>query len=454
MLCVISLFVGNRCGLFMKILFVETREKTGMFLALAQALNAEGIDSGFLLQNKFYRSQVSCFNTFFIGYPKKNKLCAAGLNYFEVIAKSDRAVQYFNKNTDHYEYYHREIKKVLNEFKPDLVIGENSLFHARLCSHLCREMGILYLDPVVTRYPSGRFTFNLYDTLEIYGGAGDALDEEGCSALINSVVNKKIRPFYMARPSIKRKARLLWRKVVAASAFYFGEKYNTPSLLIKRKLERDLKFQLKRWQVCCDEKKLVADKINVLYPMHMQPEQNIDVWGAKYSNQVELLKALLRKLDDRFQILVKLNPKAKYELSRELVDLVVSEPRLVPIPLGTGMEEVRGYTDCVITVAGTIAIECIFSGSPVVLLTDLINAEFACLRKVSSLADVNLSQLVIDLINRSVFEKEKVIAYIQDVYKVSFPGLISDPVHYPASVTKENIDKLKNALLSVIQDLT
>ena len=75
----------------------------------------------------------------------------------------------------------------------------------------------------------------------------------------------------------------------------------------------------------------MKNAFGILYPMHMQPEVGLDVWGRKYRNQLATLKSLMEFTDDDIYVIVKPNLKSKYELTDELLKYVQKHPRIIPV---------------------------------------------------------------------------------------------------------------------------
>ena len=145
-----------------------------------------------------------------------------------------------------------------------------------------------------------------------------------------------------------------------------GEKYNTPSLFRKIFLEIVLIKNIIKW-------KFISQPINknkkfkILYPLQLQPEQNIDVWGYPYNNQTNLIKKISKTLKNKnIEIYIKLNPLTKYELSKEMIKLIVSNDNLIPLEPKYQMSDIINKVDLVITVTGSILFECVINKKPII----------------------------------------------------------------------------------------
>jgi hypothetical protein len=226
-----------------------------------------------------------------------------------------------------------------------------------------------------------------------------------------------------------------------------GEHYNTPNPIVKSKIERRKKRIIKEWESLADERKklLECSNFKVLYPMQMQPEANIDVWGRSHRDQEKTIEELLTNTSEETIIVVKPNPKSKYELTDSLLNLIRENKRIIPVNHCVTMDYVLPRINLVVTVTGTIAIECILGNIPVVTLTKTINNNSGnCLFK-SDLSDI--SQMIMDVRNgrfptNSVEEK---IAFLNMLNKTSYKGM-----PYETYLDPENLSACLNAFEDVL----
>lgn len=363
----------------MKILFIENRYRTRFWRVIGSELEKKGHIVKFLVQNHIFADRKSrkVGKDYVIPYPGSDNHDTKDERNFELI-KSDRNINYFqHKHTGHYDYYRREIEKFLTEFQPDIVFGESTAFHELIAIDICKKSGILYLHPSTCRYPIGRFSFYLYDTLTPYCGSKEILDKKTACKIITSITERTIKPDYMHKPKFDfhSKVKRLRELMTHTFAYYSGEKYNTPNPFVKRKIERRKNFLIAEWEKVANEKRDLINKksFKILYPMQMQPEANLDVWGRPYRNQADTIRQILRNSGEDVYVIVKPNPKSKYEMSDELLDLIKENHRIIPIPHSQSMDNVLPAADLVITVTGTIAIECILSDKPILTLIYTLN---------------------------------------------------------------------------------
>jgi hypothetical protein len=437
----------------MKIVFVENRYKTYLYESIANKLIQDGHEIYFLVQNHSFKPSKIYFQ-FIIKYPKNLIENNQKIDNVEKIIKSDRQINHFKKKSVGYFYYYdKEISDFLNSVSPNIVFGESTAFHELLTIENCKKKGILYLNPSTCRYPSGRFSFYKYDTLKPFKGSGKSLNDDCAIRIINQIVEKKVKPDYMKVKVIPLKIIIL-DKFKKTLEFLKGERFNTPNPFIKVKLEREKKQNIERWDSTADLKVESTNKFTILFPLQMQPEANIDVWGNKYRNQTELIKKLSLILPDKTILYVKPNPKSKYELSSELYEIVSSNENIKYLHHTTKMVDILSEIDLVITITGTIAIECIFGNKPVITLQKTLNNEAENCKYLDNINNKEL-KVEIDKIRSNDFPKISLkdqIIFLNRLNETSYKGIVSDPFNDKNCTSEKNIQDLYNAFYDILKE--
>ena len=436
----------------MKILFVENRHKTYFFDAIAKCLQQNGHKIYWIVQNHQFIPQNGI--VFKIPYPKNKDLKSINKGEsaeLKEIIISDRQLNHFGFNSDdHFYYYDHQISNLLKEIKPDLAFGESTAFHELIIIRNCKSLGLLYLNPSTCRYPTNRFSFYKYDTLEPFKGSGEVLDNDVAVSIIEKIVNRTTQPNYMVKVNNPVKEKWL-DKLKLIQGYYLGDKYNTPSPFTKYKTEANKERFIKRWDVFAEGQIKNSNQFKILYPLQLQPEANLDVWGRPFRNQLEVVKNIFKNTDENCVIYVKPNPKSKYEISEELISFIEKEERLIPLKHDVKMDNVFTHMDLVITVTGTIAIECILANKPVVTLIKTINNQSANCLFLDSFSKLNPT---IDLIKKEKFPKltkDQKINFLEILNKTSYSGIVSDPLSDRNSVSKENIGEMVMAFNSILE---
>ncbi|THF63117.1 glycosyltransferase family 1 protein [Pseudothauera nasutitermitis] len=440
----------------MKFAFIENRYKTIFWAAIAKELRSFGHRITWLVQNPVFSPDDE--SVFLAPFPRCTDLHtdldsrSHGLHWARA---GDRFINYFGGNDRHYYHYHLQIKKWLDDQTPDVVIGESTLFHEFLVIDECLSRGIPYLHPSTPGYPGGRFSVYAYATKEPLGESQDIPAEQECLAIAESIRRREKVPDYMTLPSGREPERnhprpgSLKDRLTILRGYLQGERFNTPSPLKKWLLDRQTKKYLSTWEQLASAKAPPRGARFVLYPLQMQPEANIDVWGQKFRDQTKLISDLADNLQQGWHLLVKANPKAKYELSAELIDVLRRDARISPISLTDSMADALNRVDLVCTVTGTVAVECVLSSKPVVQLgPGIVDSGRGC----TLLSETGRIRDVIQEIETNLFitaSDADRIRLIQRLYKTTFPGMISDPANSPVVMTQQNIQTVARTILEV-----
>ncbi len=434
----------------MKIVFIENRQRTRGWVWMADFLKGKGCEIYWVVENHYYAPRRE--NVYIIPYPSIEEIQTAkekGMptEIYDYISFTDRNINHFGcKSADHYYYYYSQIKGYMLSIKPDIVIGECTQFHELLTISICREIGILYLQPSTCRYPVDRFSFYLYDTQEPYKGSGEEYTYEYALQTANNIANRSTVPSYMIKPafSLKKWLEVQKEKLIHTYCYYSGERYCTPSPIRKRELNQHRDTLVKIWNQLADEKQWeshIDNKFVVMYPMQMQPEANLDVWGYPYKDQAATIKKIADQLYEDEILVVKPNPKAKYELTDELLSLVSARDNILIVPISTPMGVVFEKTNLVVVVTGTITMECIVSNKPVVTLANTMNNTQ---RNCPYLADLTKLRPYIQSAKNGKYEKlsdSERVAYINKIVKTSYKG-------NPYTLT--NDIGMENALINIL----
>ena len=441
----------------MKILFIENRYKTIFWEAIAKKLMDDGHEIFWIVQNNNFKPKTG--TVYEISYPLKKdydlKIDSKIKPTFEFIASTDRLISYFNGSTKHYAYYYQKFESILSEVKPDLVIGESTLFHEIMIIDLCKINNILYLNPSSSSYPPGRFSLYKYDTKEPFDGSNETLSDKDCDLFVEDISARKIMPDYMKKATTEDKTfpkvGSLRNKWDILSAYYGGEKYNTPSPIKKIFQDKKVEKALKNWNsIAVEDLKTLDSKKIVLYPLQMQPEANLDVWGNKYRNQSKLIKELAINLPSNWYLVIKTNPKSKYEMNHELIEVIQNNPSIIPLHSTINMKKIFDISTLIVTVTGTVAIECILTNKPLGLLGPSIVEGFKGCRKLKE--PTELSDFILSVKNEqfTVANSDNKRSLIRKLLTSSFPGMISDPVSNPKCLEEKNISLVTTAIIKIL----
>ena len=434
------------------ILFLESRTQTTQWDLIAKHLVSRGHTIHWIVCSPVILPKTGTIHI--IPFPKKQELETTTKDYLLDVSHSDRIVKYYKGNNFHYTYYDKQLTKLLEQIKPDIVFGELANFHTHIMSKLCESREIPFFQPSTARYPNKRFRFFYYDNLVgyEYKKNRDSIlnDRYVVSETIENILHFKKQPDYMNVLSFKekyeRRYRALKFKIKLAYHRFMGDKYNIPSLIVAIALKYNAKAVLNKW--LSKTKKLSELNYNkniLLYPVQMQPEFNLDVWGRRFNNQSQLVKEISQNLPDDWTLLIKLNPKSFLEMTDELL-ATLELPNVVALSISENMNNALKQSKAVITVTGTVAIECSVKGINVFSLAKTDFTKFPYVQHLNEIKELNNINNLLDI------TKDKQSNIIHYLYENSSLGVIGEEITNPKCNDNDNIDLLNKAFDEFLED--
>lgn len=302
----------------MKILLVENRYVLSAFYKIFSEFPASD-NLSVLVFNKAFQIENSKFRHCTILPDKEGAECASQTSakhrlsseLIDRISITDRYIKFYGGSSEHYLSTYGKILDVIENVKPDIIIGERTTFYELLCSNIAWEKNIPYVSPQASRYPVGKTIF-----VKNFSNAPYVLDNQCCfpekHSFIEKVTNNAVRPSYMAsRGATLRFYLKIKSLLVAIKSRYMGDKFCTPNFFSKLALDFGVLIRLRNW-------KKVEEKPtgrHVIFALQLQPEANLDVDAAKFSNQLHSIFELNRICQKYgLKLYVKANPKSKYEI--------------------------------------------------------------------------------------------------------------------------------------------
>jgi hypothetical protein len=438
----------------MRLLFVENRYVTWLWERIAAGLAADGHEIHWLVQNPSFAPAAA--NVHVLPFPRAgehgNELEAEQ----HPLLRRDRTRRYFGMTAAQQGAYWSAIDARLDAIAPDVVFGEPTQFHELITIELARRRNIPYLYSSATRYPTGRTVFHAYDTIETLGGSGDVLSPAEAQRMREDVVNRRVVPTYMAARRTTP-ARRIWRhwrdRARVTTGWLGGERFVTPSPLRKLRLEVRRRAMTRRWDALAASTLPAghAGRPWALYAMQMQPESNIDVWGNPWSDQTRIIREAADALAGMGGFLVvKPNPKSKYEITRPLCELVREHGGIVALAHSTPMQPLFQAAPAVLGVTGTVTMEAVLAGKPVGVLGRHRMSRYPGVTRLESPAGI--AGLVHAALRgeATVASPESAAALLSRLHAESYPGTMFDPLNQPELGTDANIADLVAAFRGIL----
>lgn len=407
-----------------KILFIENRTATFYYDEVSKYLNSN-YEIHWIIQNNFFLPKNGIKHI--IQYPEKKDLKEIRIvKKFKKLKSIDRGRRYFHQKTNHYYYYFQQIKKILKQIRPDLIVGETDLFHELITVELAKKFNIRYLFPSGTRYPKNRTTFLKYDNFEPISGSNNYknYNTKQFKELVKKILNSKYKLDYMRDEPWSSKLKRRYYQFIVAISYLLGEKYNTPSPFKFLKLNLEKRLIKILWKIFSNKERYKFNEVSknnrfILYPLQIQPEVSSDAWGYPYNEQEKIIIQLsksLKKID--YNLAIKINPKLKYELKLKNLLRIKKISNIVLIPNDFEINYLLKKCAGVFSITGTVIIEAILHNKPIFTLSNNFMSSFKGVTKIKNYRD-----LISKIKNNSLKNKSNNrngINLFKKIYKFSF----------------------------------
>ncbi len=432
----------------MQLLFIENREKTRFWAAVARRLEAQGFSIAWAVQNPLFAAGLPGA-VHVMSFPPRATAESPWEPEAWPLLVTDRGRQYFGAGHAHYAHYAQQFAEIFDLVRPTLVMGEVTLFHELLAVREARARNIPYLHPSAERYPQDRFCFFHDLTQHAFGGSGQACPASDALAYTARFGKGQVTLTYMRAGTLQgqalRQLKWAWTRGRVFAARLSGERYNTPSAFRKWQLSHAVRSRLAEWHRMA--RTPFPNEQVVLYPMQMAPEANIEIWGRPYHNQVQVIRDLLEAMPAGVKLALKCNPKPKYELCDELIALAQTDTRIILLPVAMSMAQAMAQVIGAITVCGTVGFEaCLGRGRCISLRHPVITQ--VCPTLAATTPQEALRRLL-DEPATGVGSDADSVALLQALYKRSYPGYISDPFSSPECLDPTNIELVASAISDV-----
>lgn len=412
-----------------RILFVENRYRTALWEIIAQHfLREHDVEIHWIVQNHGFEPSIGAVHL--LPYPsgrlRKEKRYDKDI---EKVIASNRAINYFGVDDDSFIFEYKDsIDIILSAVKPDLAIGECTQAHELLTSQWMKRHDKPYIHPSSCRYPVSSFSFYEYDTLSPFCTNPNAKLKKAAS-IVQAIASRNAKPTYMLALYQLSTKEILLDKTKLTWNYIKGERFNTPNPFIKRNLSEYSKIRRAAWEEKALSKPLpFGQGLKICFPLHMQPEANVDVWGYPFNNQLKVIEMIATSLPNEAIAYIKPNPKSKYELSEELLTFIESRENIQHLSHSSSMDHVFDNVDAFVTITGTVAIECLMSSKPVAVLGGLFpdtkpGKGYQQIKNGEELKSFFNAVIVNEV---ELYDKQDKIDFITNRMKNAFEGVLGD----------------------------
>lgn len=442
----------------MKLLFLEVRSKTELYLAVARKIKEinPGVEIVWVVQNRSFNVSTTD-KTYCLGLPLVTDLKFESFDDIDrKVIDCDRFSLHFDAEPWYYKHYRGELESVFIHERPDFVFGELGNFFTHYACLLAERSGIPFYDVETSRFPNGCIGFFKYDKwspLKLREVSDNEVEE-----FLSDFLDKRPVPDYMNHPSlfgeklVLMKRRIFYRLKVLLG-YVHGERFCTQNPIQNALDKHRVTKKLALW----DSNAVTLEYVEslsksgrkiLLYPLQMQPEFNLEVWGYPNNKQEDVVLKLSESLPDDWVLILKANPKSYFEMNRFNFGRLARSAKILLLDRSVKMPQVEPLAAIVATVTGTVQIERLLSNRPVLILGETPFAEHSCIKK--ELVDLTPEDYVSAQDFRLTDVQVRGVA--RYLLEHSLPGVMGEPVNSLVCMAEANVNKLSLAFLQVIEN--
>lgn len=325
----------------------------------------------------------------------------------------------------------RLFESIIDEIKPDFLITRiTGLHYHHLFYEMCKSKGIKILMRRPSRFGYKTIISEEPDKIDFIEKRSQIKQERSFIELENFL--KKFDYFKQGKEYKEKFQHSQWQKIKAALQFILiAKNTNTKThytyygrqklkVLIKEILY-SAKKRYREFFINTKFTRNVGDDTPLIYfPLHVEPERVLLIGAPFYTNQLEVIKNLVKSLPIGYTLLVKEHPLMstrgwrKISFYKEIMTL----PNVKLIHPSISPEELMKKSALVISISGTSSLEAVFYGKPSITFIDITNFMISSIHQLDSLenlptiirmslkTNVHLSELndFVDIIEENSFE--------------------------------------------------
>jgi hypothetical protein len=356
----------------------------------------------------------------------------------------------------------REIERFIVEKGITHGFGEPTWAPEMLTSEVLRAHGRGYYMAHPIRVPSTRIGFyeGIFHDALVETAEPTTADRDIARAAIEAIAERGERPYYFAKNMNPQRFRSHWLGEAALALRRANDAaydHTVPSLLTRsrrRLLARKRAADVQRAKMFVEPRTEAASPY-VLVLLHKQPEASVDVFGNALSNQLEVIKALVRILPFDCEVWVKEHGHAIGDRPLTAYEGLATLPNVRLIaPTADTFKLIAGAA-LTASVAGTACMEAGIMGYPAITFGRVFFAPVLVADGVNPFA-MNQGDMDSLLERAQAFRADpgrarRVEDFITWCVAQSAEGLVSDPLSNPECLDPTNVARVAAAVCSLMR---
>lgn len=450
-----------------RIVFLGNQTKTAFFRQVVRHLDPQKTRVSWIVVNAAQRDAL------LQDYPAEDVLylplstsetrapCPVKIN--DLLYRDRRLMHMIDRGRAYLRAIQAPIADFLGADLPTLVVGELTYAYEVLTYRLVQQRlpQVHWGSPFLTRVPAGHFAFFADEAFsrEVWTVPKTGAPEAGADAEEDPDYKAMIRNHIAKQGSSSFITKKLGR-------FLSLDGYDAEDPTWKSNTRLDKLRKNARWwwnrRTYKGVPKVGIEAIEackgrtVIFPLHLQPELNIDTCGRYWDDQAETILKIWRQLGPDDALFIKEHPVAIGNRGRDFYDRLLAYPNLYLLHHATPVPEVLSKIDYVFTISGTMGLEAALAGGRVLCLApttydrleNVVTPTIADFRRCGTVDDLY------DTLRAEKMDPWDVARFHAHVARHAWPGdAEGDQVGNPASWSALNLARVAWALQTVLTRL-
>jgi len=343
----------------------------------------------------------------------------------------------------------REVENFVTARRLRHVFAEQTFGSEIVTGMTCKSLGIELLAPHVVRVPSGRMGLfrgflqdELVPTRQVTAG-----DHDEARSFLAGYRRDRPKPDYFLRntkPPLPKPAwpSKLWKHVRLELEDPHDETHFSPRWLVRQRSLEVINAAVHRISNPYWVPPERPARPFVLFPLHRQPEASIDVIGARFSNQAELVRALARTLPSTHDLYVKEHPNGLGDRSPSWLRTLRAIPGVRLVDPQVSTFALLDQAALTLAISGTAVYEAALLGRPAASIVPMFFSSILAAPTFNPFADS-----LADVLRTAVpVGDDQLVRFLAGVLAWSFPGFVDNPLFSPQVLEPRNLDDVAAGL--------
>jgi hypothetical protein len=358
-----------------------------------------------------------------------------------------------------------EIERFVLDHDIRFAFGEDTWAPEIITSAVMHANGRHFHAPHTIRIPSERFAFFpgvFQKRIDVFCEQPNGEHRAIARQALEDLRERGQRPYYFALNMNQNRLRKHWLKeaqqaIMRPAATQFDHTLPSLRTRVGRRLASVLSGTLAKRQRTFEKPPETAERPFALFLLQKQPESSVDVIGAPFTDQYEIIQALTRLLPIGWEMWVKEHPNAIGDRSIAYYRNLRRLPGIRLIDPFADTHRLIARAGLTVSISGTACLEAGLLGKPAITIAEMY-FDRVLLRNGFNPFQASHGDFARVVAEAAAMTGSQADSGIEDylAWNVaqSFPGIISDPANVPSVTHPENVRSVADATIRFLQRLS